>query len=58
MRWPEFIKFAKETKDKYPELGSKIYDIVAMAKDEIADGGSEDNECELGYSDIQELIKE
>ena len=38
-----------------PNLRTEINDLYCLAKDEIEEGGSEDHECELAYSDMVTL---
>ena len=45
----EFIK-------KRPDLKEELLDFYQLALDEIEDGGSENHECELAISDMEELI--
>lgn len=41
---------------KRPELKTEIENYFYLALDEIEDGGSEEHECELAVSDINELL--
>jgi len=48
----------KEMIQKYPSLRDEIIDIYRYALDEIDDGESVANECELAYNSVQELIED
>ena len=56
MRFPELQAYARAKAKTVPRLQPEIADLVALAEDEIADGGSEEHECELARHDIDELI--
>ena len=49
-------QYCQEVVEKYPSLGSEIMEFYALAQMEVEDGESEDHECELAVSDIEELI--
>jgi len=51
-------KYCLEKIDQYPNLANEIRDIYGLALSEIESGESEDNECELAWSDIKDLINE
>jgi hypothetical protein len=46
------LKFIAER----PDLKSELVDYYQLAVSEIEEGGSEDHECELAYSDMLDLI--
>ena len=50
--------YAEDMSTRYPDLNDQIRDFYFLACDEVESGESEANECELAYSDIEELIKE
>lgn len=50
--------YAEDMSTRYPDLNDQIRDFYFLACDEVESGESESNECELAYSDIEELIKE
>jgi hypothetical protein len=50
--------FAKQKMTEFPQYAVEIQGFVQLAIDEIEEGGSESHECELAYSDIQNLINE
>ena len=39
-----------------PTLKDEIQDLYQLACDEVEQGGSENHECELAYSDIDYII--
>lgn len=41
---------------KRPDLKSELVDYYQLAVSEIEEGGSEQHECELTYSDMLDLI--
>ena len=49
-------QYCQEVVEKYPSLGSEIMEFYALAQMEVEDGESEDHECELAVSDIDNLI--
>ena len=51
-------KYCLEKIDQYPNLANEIRDIYGLALSEIESCESEDNECELAWSDIKDLINE
>jgi hypothetical protein len=55
MTLTELKGYAREKAKAYPHIQPEIADLVAMAIDEITDAGSEEHECELAKSDIDEL---
>lgn len=52
------IEFAKSVIQKYPSLTNDVKDLVNLCISEIEEGGSEQHEIELCWSDIEELVKE
>ena len=56
MRFPELRAYARVKGKSIPRLQPEIADLVALAQNEITDGGSEEHECELARHDIDELI--
>ena len=49
-------QYCKEVSIKYPSMASQIMGFYDLAQMEVEDGESEDHECELAVSDIDELI--
>ncbi len=49
-------QYCKEVSIKYPSMESEIIEFYRLAQMEIEDGESEDHECELAVSDINDLI--
>lgn len=43
---------------KHENLRLEIIGFFQLAVDEIEQGGNEDHECELAYSDIKELVND
>jgi len=54
----ELTQTAKEYIEENRTLTSQIISLYTLAKCEIADGGSEDNEYELFVDSVEELINE
>ena len=52
----DLYQYCQEVVEKYPPLGSEIMEFYALAQMEVEDGESEDHECELAMSDIEDLI--
>lgn len=50
--------FARDAVKQYPGLKPQITALLELARDEIADGGSPQMECDLARQDINELIKQ
>lgn len=50
--------YAEDMSNRYPELHDQIRDFYFLACDEVESGESEAHECELAYSDIEDLIEE
>jgi hypothetical protein len=55
--WRDFNEYARKRIQQYPDLKQDIVDIYYLAKEEIEDGHSEQNEVSLGYRSIEDLIK-
>ena len=53
----QLIKHAKEIIKKHPELEAEIQNLLFLCKDEIDAGESKDNEIQLCYSSINELVE-
>lgn len=58
MNLKQLAKYCKEKIELFPNLKRDILDFYSLANDEVEEGESEDNECELAVSSIDELIKE
>ena len=54
----QLYEYCAETSKAHPEHSDEIYSFYDLAKMEVEDGESEANECELAFSDIEELINE
>jgi len=52
----DLYQYCQEVSDKYPTMASKIMGFYDLAQMEVEDGESEDHECELAVSDINDLI--
>lgn len=52
----DLYQYCQEVSEKYPELSNEIDTFYDLAKMEVEDGESEDHECELAVSDINDLI--
>ena len=52
----ELYQYCQEVVEKYPSLGSEIMEFYDLAVMEVEDGGSENHECELAVSDIEDLV--
>ena len=52
------IDYANQIMEKYPSLKSDVQGLVQLCIDEIEEGGSEQHEIELCWSDIDQLVKE
>jgi len=52
----DLYQYCQEVSDKYPSLTGDIMGYYDLAQMEIEDGGSENHECELAVSDIEDLI--
>lgn len=58
MTLQELKTYAEDMSNRYPELNDQIRDLYFLAEMEVEDGESEDHECELAYSDIEQLVEE
>ena len=54
----DLYHYCTDKAELHPELYDDIYDFYRLAEMEVEDGESEDHECELAVSDIEDLIKE
>ena len=54
----DLYQYCVETAEKYPSMANEIHGFYDLAQMEVEDGGSEDHECELAVSDIEDLINE
>lgn len=52
----ELIKYAQDQMKKTPELKGEINDLLQLCYDEIEAGESKENEIELCYGAINDLI--
>ena len=52
----DLYQYCQEVGEKYPSMANKIMGFYDLAQMEVEDGGSEDHECELAVSDINDLI--
>lgn len=52
------VAYAKEILVKYPDLKREIQSLFQLMKDEIEEGGSEDNEASLFLNSVKELVAE
>jgi hypothetical protein len=52
----DLYQYCVETVEKYPSMTNEIHGFYDLAQMEVEDGGSEDHECELAVSDINDLI--
>lgn len=59
MSYLDYLRsFVKDKIQEHPDLANEINDIYELALDEISDGQSMTNECELAISDIKDIISE
>lgn len=58
MTLQELYKYCIEKANQYPKLSDDIDSFYDLAEMEVQDGGSQNHECELAVSDIENLIKE
>jgi hypothetical protein len=58
MRLNELLIFCEEKIKKFPNLEQDIMDVYQLASDEIEEGASEYNECEIAESEILDIIKD
>ena len=54
----DLYQYCVEKAKQHPELFNDIHSFYDLAEMEVQDGGSEDHECELAVSDINDLINE
>ena len=54
----DLYNYCVEKANQYPDKAIDIHSFYDLAEMEVQDGESEDNECELAYSDINQLIQE
>ena len=54
----ELYQYCVEKAKQHPELFNDIHSFYDLAEMEVEDGGSENHECELAVSDIEDLINE
>ena len=52
----DLYQYCQEVSDKYPTMAIKIMGFYDLAQMEVEGGESEDHECELAVSDIEDLI--
>lgn len=53
----DLIRFSQEQINKFPELKEEIKDLLQLCCDEIEAGESKENEIELCYGAIKDLIE-
>tara|TARA_Y100000389_G_scaffold25738_1_gene22251 strand:- start:1610 stop:1801 length:192 start_codon:yes stop_codon:yes gene_type:complete len=58
MNLSELKTFAEQMSEANPKHDDQIRDFYFLAVSEVESGESETNECELAYSDINQLINE
>jgi len=54
----DLYQYCVEKANQYPEKADDIHSFYDLAEMEVEDGGSTQHECELAYSDINQLIQE
>ena len=52
----DLYQYCQEVSEKYPSMASQIMGFYDLAQMEVENGESEDHECELAVSDINDLI--
>ncbi len=52
----DLYQYCVEKAKQHPEYEMQIHSFYDLAEMEVEDGGSEDHECELAVSDIDDLI--
>jgi len=52
------IEHAKSVVEKYPSLKTEVQGLIDLCVAEIEEGGSQQHEISLCWSDIDELVKE
>lgn len=55
MQLSELKAYAEKLSNAFPQMDEQIKDLYFLAVDEVESGESEANECELAYSDMNEL---
>ena len=58
MNIQQLKKYCLEKIDQHPNLAEEIRDIYSLALSEIERDESENHECELAWSEIEDLINE
>jgi hypothetical protein len=58
MRLDELLIFCQEKIKQFPNLEEDIMDVYQLASDEIEEGSSEYNECQIAESEILDMIKD
>lgn len=58
MNLQELREYCRQKIADFPHLKGQITDFYTLACDEVEQGESEWNECELAVSDIENLITE
>ena len=56
MRLRDLYQYCQEVSGKYPSMADEIMGFYDLAEMEVLSGESEDHECELAVSDINDLI--
>lgn len=56
MRLRDLHQYCQEVGEKYPSIADEIMGFYDLAEMEVLSGESEDHECELAVSDINDLI--
>ena len=56
MTLKELKKYCVEIIQQHPHHEMEIRDFYDLAEMEVEDGGSENHECELAMSDIEDLV--
>ena len=54
----DLYQFCVEKAEQHPDKANEIHSFYDLAEMEVQGGESEQHECELAYSDINELINE
>ena len=52
----DLYSYCQEVSEKYPSMANQIMEFYDLAQMEVEGGESEDHECELAVSDINDLI--
>jgi hypothetical protein len=58
MNIEDLTKYSRDMINRYPGLEDGINDFYFLAIQEIDSGESQNNECELAVSSIEQLIQE